>query len=171
MDNYGYVDIDNKLCYLFSYRAGCSITFKCYLDQIGLLEDAIKYSPEWIHNYRVYLLNTYARKIDLKYIIENNYKIVKPILNPYRRIVSCWRFPNLHLMSFRNYINELLYNDRKNLHDMDKLHSYEQYIEDEDLIITDYIKLDLNDKIIRYWTLMIILLIIILKKNVLKMYF
>ena len=86
-----YGDKDKKICFLWSPRAGCSITFKCFLDMIGLLDDAENYNV-WIHNYRMEIMipNTYYIGIsDLK---KDNYHIIKTIVNPYSRAVSIWRF-------------------------------------------------------------------------------
>ena len=49
--NMWYVDTKNKICITFSPRGGCSIAFQQYLDLIGLLDFAFKYSS-FIHHFR-----------------------------------------------------------------------------------------------------------------------
>ena len=140
-----YGDRNKKVCFLWSPRGGCSITFKCFLDMIGLLDDAKQYN-EWIHNYRMEIMvpnTSYIRIPDLK---KDKYHIIKTIVNPYSRAVSIWRFLKSHNLSFRNYLKELI-NDKFNYFSgIDKYHLKPQYVDGEEHIITKYIRLDNFDK-------------------------
>ena len=51
-----YVDKLNKLCFTFTPRGGCSISFQCYLDLLGLLKDGLDYDS-FIHKYRSEVFN------------------------------------------------------------------------------------------------------------------
>ena len=84
-----YGDRNKKVCFLWSPRGGCSITFKCFLDMIGLLDDAKQYN-EWIHNYRMEIMvpnTSYIRIPDLKKELETKLLRLKK-LQKSRRILK-----------------------------------------------------------------------------------
>ena len=143
MELYG--DINKKICFLWSPRAGCSITFKCFLDMIGLLEDAEKYN-DWIHNYRMEIMWPNISYISISELKKNNYTIIKTIVNPYSRAVSIWRSHISHNLSFRDYLKELTNNKIDYFNENDKYHLRPQYIAEEEQIVTKYIKLDNYEK-------------------------
>jgi hypothetical protein len=144
MELYG--DRDKKICFLWSPRAGCSITFKCFLDMIGLLDDAEKYN-DWIHNYRMEIMWPNISYISIQELKKNDYTIIKTIVNPYSRAVSIWRSQHQsHNLSFRDYLKELTNNKIDYFNENDKYHLRQQYVAEEEQIITKYIKLDKYEK-------------------------
>ena len=140
-----YGDRNKKICFLWSPRGGCSITFKCFLDMIGLLDDAEKYS-NWIHNYRMEIMWPNISYISIPDLKKNNYHIIKIIVNPYSRAVSIWRVQTCHNLSFRDYLKELIYNKISYFDENHKYHLKPQYIDEEEKIVTKYIKLDKYEK-------------------------
>jgi len=132
-----YGDSKNKLCIAFSPRAGCSISFQCYLDIIGLLNDGIKYNS-FIHRYRTELFNKRIKKRALPL----NYTYIKFIMNPYTRAVSIYRAQTSHNLSFREYLKQ---HNTINLNNSDKYHRHSQYIPGEEAIPFVYIKIDKNE--------------------------
>jgi hypothetical protein len=140
-----YGDKDTKIAFMWSPRGGCSITFKCFLDIIGLLEDAENYN-DWIHNYRMEIMwhnIPYLSIPDMKF---NNYHIIKTIVNPYSRAVSIWRAQSSHNLSFNDYLKELVNDKISYFNNNDKYHLRPQYINGEEEIVTKYIKLDKYEK-------------------------
>jgi hypothetical protein len=140
-----YGDINKKVCFFWSPRSGCSITFKCFLDMIGLLDDAEKYN-EWIHNYRMEIMVPNIPYISIQDLKKNNYHIIKPIVNPYSRAVSIWRFQKSHNLSFRDYLKELVNDKISYFSGIDKYHIKPQYVDGEEDIVTKYIRLDKFEK-------------------------
>jgi hypothetical protein len=140
-----YGDRNKKICFLWSPRAGCSITFKCFLDMIGLLDDAEKYN-EWIHNYRMEIMWPNISYISIPDLINNNFTIIKTLVNPYSRAVSIWRAQKSHNLSFRDYLKELIYNKISYFNENDKYHLKPQYVDEEEKFVTKYIKLDNFEK-------------------------
>jgi len=140
-----YGDKENKICFSFSPRGGCSIAFKCYLDLVHLLEDANKYSPNWVHTYRMNLFHPHTNYIDIDELIEEKYTFIKFIMNPYIRAVSIFRAQTSHNLSFREYLKELVGNKINYFNDNDKYHFHKQYIEGEESMITKYIRINENE--------------------------
>ena len=140
-----YGDRNKKVCFLWSPRGGCSITFKCFLDMIGLLDDAEKYS-NWIHNYRMEIMLPNISCISILDLKKNNYHIIKTIVNPYSRAVSIWIFQESHNLSFRDYLKELLNDKISYFNGNVKYHLKPQYVDGEEDIVTKYIKLDKFEK-------------------------
>ncbi len=143
MELYG--DINKKIGFLWSPRGGCSITFKCFLDMVGLLDDAEKYNV-WIHNYKVEIMWPNISYISISELKKNNYTIIKTIVNPYSRAISIWRAQKSHNLSFRDYLKELTNNKIEYFNKNDKYHLRPQYIDEEEQIVTKYIKLDKYEK-------------------------
>jgi len=140
-----YGDKDKKICFMWSRRAGCSITLKCFLDMVGLLADAEKYN-NWIHTYKVDLYTPNVPYISIPELKKNNYNIIKTIVNPYSRAISIWRAQTSHNLSFRDYLKELVNDKISYFNNNDKEHLRPQYVKDEEKIITKYIKLDNYEK-------------------------
>jgi hypothetical protein len=138
-------DKENKICFSFSPRAGCSISFKCYLDFVHLLEDGNKHSPNWIHTYRSGIFNCYTNYMFINQLIEEKYTFIKFIMNPYIRAVSIFRAQSSHNLSFREYLKQLVDDKIDYFNDNDKYHLQKQYIEGEELIITKYIRINENE--------------------------
>lgn len=142
--NLWYVDNNNKVCFTFSPRGGCSIAFKLFLDLNSLLEDAIKFKP-WIHDYRCEIIGRNTKICNINYFIKNNYSFIKFIMNPYIRAVSCYRPQRSHNLSFREYMRKIVH-DIDFLEKNEKYHMRPQYIDGEENIITKYIKIDKYEK-------------------------
>ena len=133
-----YGDEKNKLCIGFSPRAGCSISFQCYLDLFGLLPEALKFNS-FIHKYRTQVFN---RRIKTKNINTlKNYTFIKFIMNPYIRAVSIYRLQTSCNLSFRCYLKQI---DNIKFNRQDIFHMQSQYIPGEENIPFNYIKIDEN---------------------------
>ena len=130
---------------MWSPRAGCSITFQCFLDINNLLNEALNYN-NFIHVYRMDIYQKNVPSIPLKQLIKENYIIIKSIVNPYSRAVSIWRghISMDKTISFKEYMKQLI-NETIILSKMDRNHTIPQYITNEESYITKYIKLDLNE--------------------------
>jgi hypothetical protein len=143
--DYYYGDIDKNICFLWSPRAGCSITLKCFLDMVGLLDDAENYS-NWIHDYKMYIFIQNVPEININELSKKKCNIIKTLVNPYSRAVSTWRTQRNSNLSFRDYLKELVNNKNSYVNESDKYHSKQQYIDGEEKFVTKYIKLDKYEK-------------------------
>jgi len=139
-----YICVDNKICVTFTPRGGCSISFQDYLNLIGLLDDGLKYSP-FIHTYRCEIFHDNIKYYNINELINENYKFIKFIMNPYIRAVSIYRVQESHNLSFREYLKQLINNETDYFNNNDKWHYHPQYIEGEENIITKYIKINENE--------------------------
>jgi hypothetical protein len=143
--NLWYCDNKNKVCFTFTPRGGCSISFQQYLDLIGLLDDALKYNI-FIHFYRVNILDKNCPVVDINTLINKNYTFIKFVMNPYIRAVSIYRSQyHSHNLSFREYLKQLVNNEINYFNNNDKYHLHPQYTDGEEKIITKYIKIDKNE--------------------------
>jgi hypothetical protein len=140
-----YGDKDKQIAFMWSPRGGCSITLKCFLDMVGLLEDAEKYS-RWIHDFRVDLHTPNVPYISIPEMKKRGFNIIKTIVNPYSRAISIWRAQWSHNLSFRDYLKQLVNNQTDYFNDNDKYHLRPQYIPGEEQIVTKYIRLDKYEK-------------------------
>jgi len=139
-----YGDKDKKIAFMWSPRGGCSVTLKCFLDMVGLLEDAEKYST-WIHDFKVDLYTPNVPIISIPAMKNLGFHIIKTIVNPYSRAVSIWRVQTSHNLSFRDYLKQLVNNQIDYFSNNDKYHLRPQYITDEEKIVTKYIRLEKNE--------------------------
>ena len=142
--NLWYVDNINKICITFTPRGGCSIAFQQYLDLVGLLKDGLEYNTH-IHKYRCNIFHRNISYIPINDLIKKKYSFIKFIMNPYIRAVTIFRNQSEYNLSFREYLkllvnNEIIYNSEFNL-----FHSYLQYINKEEDIITKYVKINENE--------------------------
>lgn len=134
-----YGDSVNKICILFTPRAGCTVTFKCYLDLLHLLDDGDCYAN--IHDYREYEFIRFAPEYPIQDVLSNGYTIIKTVVNPYSRAVSIFLGHCAPELSFREFMKKLLANE--NFLSMEgNLHKVQQYIKGEERYITNYIKID-----------------------------
>ena len=142
--NLCYCDNENKICVLFTPRGGCSISFKQYLDIVGLLKDAEDYNS-FVHHYRIDIFLPNISIITIDKLIQLKYTFIKFIMNPYIRAVSIFRAQTSHNLSFRQYLFQLINNELDYMSKNDKFHYHQQYIAGEEKIITKYIKIDKNE--------------------------
>jgi hypothetical protein len=142
--NLWYVCDKNKICFTFSPRGGCSISFQQYLDLIGLLNDSLNHH-EFVHVYRCNIFEPHVNNKNVYTLIDKKYKFVKFIMNPYIRAVSIYRAQTSHNLSFREYLKQLINNEIDYFNDNDKYHLQQQYIDGEEKIITKYLKIDKNE--------------------------
>jgi FkbM family methyltransferase len=142
--NLSYVNTLHKLVFSFTPRAGCSSVVKSYLDSLGLLQDAELYHP-FIQAYRTDIMDPNIQYIPINQIKENGYTFIKFIMNPYIRAVSIFRIQTSHNLSFRQYLKDLINNNVNYFNNNDKFHYHQQYINDEEKYITEYIKIDNNE--------------------------
>jgi len=139
-----YADDVNKICVTFTPRGGCSVSFKQYLDLVGLLADGEAYDP-FIHKYRMDIFTPHVKTVHIDHLINQQYTFIKFITNPYIRAVSMyWPEPS-HNLSFRQYLYMRLEPALYPRSDNEKWHSHEQYIPGEEKIITKYIKISDNE--------------------------
>lgn len=129
-----YCDNTNKICFSFTPRSGCSVCFQQFLHLVGLLDDALEYDP-FVHKYRIFL-NPYIKVVPLNKLIEEGYFFLKFIMNPYRRIISCFNYnPNeiKKEMTFREYLSNLIENkDNSEIFTKDEIwHHQQQFIPGE----------------------------------------
>lgn len=75
-----YGDSKNKICICFTPRGGCSVSFQCYLDLFGLLNDGLSYHP-FIHNDRCDIFHRFINYKDINDLKKENYKIIKFVMN------------------------------------------------------------------------------------------
>lgn len=136
-----YVDKLNKLCFTFTPRGGCSISFQCYLDLLGLLKDGLEYNS-FIHKYRSEVFNKNIQTIPLNKLSKEGYLFIKFIINPYIRAVSIFRAQTSHNLSFRDYLKQLVNHKTDYFNNNDKYHLHKQYIKGEEEIINKYICID-----------------------------
>jgi len=141
--NLYYADPKNKICFTFTPRAGCSIVFQQYLDLVGLLNDGLEYN-NFIHNYRCDIVDNNINYCNIKKLLNEKYIFIKFIMNPYIRAVSIFRAHTSHNYSFREYLKKQL-DKTIILNDNDYFHSFPQYIDEEEKIITKYIKINENE--------------------------
>lgn len=142
--NLFYCDNENKICVSFTPRGGCSISFKQYLDVVGLLKDAEDYNS-FVHHYRQDIFVPNISFIPINKLIEQKFTFIKFIMNPYIRAVSIFRAQTSHNLSFRKYLFQLINNELDYMNIDDKYHYHRQYIPGEEKIITKYIKIDKNE--------------------------
>lgn len=142
--NLFYCDNENKICISFTPRGGCSVSFQQYLDLVGLLKDGLDFNP-FIHFYRINIFDPNVNVIDIDKLIKQQFTFIKFIINPYIRAVSIFRAQTSHNLSFRQYLRQLINNQTDYFNDNDKNHYYQQYIPNEEKIITKYIKIDKNE--------------------------
>jgi len=145
--NLFYCDNENKICISFTPRGGCSISFQQYLDLVGLLKDGLDYNP-FIHEYRVNYINPNIKCVDIDYLIKQQFMFIKFIMNPYIRAVSIFRIQTSHNLSFRQHLKQLINKEIDYFNENDKYHYHQQYIHEEEKIITKYIKIDKNETIV-----------------------
>lgn len=144
-NNLFYIDMKNKICFSFTPRGGCSVSFQVFLDLVGLLDEALQYHS-FIHNYRIQILDNKIQKYHINYLISLHYTFIKFITNPYIRAVSIFRAQTSHNLSFREYLKELVSGKVFTyFNDNDKYHLHEQYIPGEENYITKYIRIDQNE--------------------------
>ena len=136
-----YVCNKNKICFTFTPRGGCSISFQQFLDLNNLLNDGLSYN-NFIHYYRLEIMLPNSKVCNIDELVEQKYTFVKFIMNPYIRAVSIYRAQTSHNLSFREYLKELINNKIDYFNDNDKYHYHTQYIDGEENIITKYVKID-----------------------------
>jgi len=139
-----YVCNKNKICFTFTPRGGCSISFQLFLDLVGLLNDGLNYD-NFIHRYREDIFNKAATYCNINNLIQKKYTFIKFIMNPYIRAVSIYRAQTSHNLSFREYLKQLTNNQIDYFNSNDKFHYHPQYIKGEEKIITKYIKINENE--------------------------
>jgi inorganic pyrophosphatase len=142
--NLAYIDTNSNVCFLFTPKSGCSVTFQCYLDLLGLLNDGLIYD-NFIHIYRTDVFNPNIPVINFDKLKKKKCKFIKIIMNPYIRAVSAYRNQTSHNLSFREYLKQLTTNKVDYFNGNDAYHYKCQYIKGEELFINKYIKINENE--------------------------
>lgn len=142
------------IIFFWSPKSGCTSLIKWYFFQIGLLQKALDYNP-WIHFYRMEVYEKQENyKIEIAEQLLNNKKdIYKLVRNPYKRAVSSFisTLTNENIMnevapgintglSFKQFLYKV--KDIGISKDLINAHIAQQYIEEEELFIRNYIKLE-----------------------------
>ncbi len=95
----------HRLAVFFSAKAGCTFAVKWYLSQVGLLDDALNYSP-WIHDFRREVLyQSPDYESSLYTILNPEFRIIKFVREPYSRASSSY----IHAVKY-GYENERISN-------------------------------------------------------------
>ena len=139
-----YVDTNTNTCFLFTPRGGCSVTFQCYLDLLGLLNDGLNYN-KFIHSYRNEIFNPNIPFISFDKLKEKKCFFIKFIINPYIRAVSVYRAHTSHNLSFRKYLKQLVSNKVGYFNINDAYHYHPQYVKGEEIFVNKYIKINENE--------------------------
>jgi len=142
--NLWYVCNKNKICMTFTPRGACSISFQQFLDLNNLLNDGLNYNS-FIHHYRVECLDPIVEVCNIDELVDKKYTFVKFIIKPYIRAVSIYRLQTSHNLSFREYLRQLINKEIDYFNSNDKYHLHSQYINEEENIITKYVKIDKNE--------------------------
>lgn len=150
------------IMFFWSPRSGCTSLIKWFFFQVGLLQEAIDYNP-WIHLYRMEVYENkenYKNEI-LKQLLERKKDTYKLIRNPYKRAVSSF----LATLSNEIIMNEVAPNNREGLsfkqflynvknigisRDLINSHIAQQYIDEEEFFIENYVKLENFNTEIKY---------------------
>ena len=139
-----YGDSKRKIAYIMNPRAGCSVCFQFYLNSINpqLLKHANDYNS-FIHAYREDILQKHIVKKKINDLINENYKFIKFVVNPYQRAVSSFRMifncNNKNCKKYDLTFNEFYRNllNKQNLHLFDHneiSHTRPQYIKYEEKV-------------------------------------
>lgn len=80
------MDKKNKIIMGWSAKAGCTISVKMFFEHMGILDEALAFSP-WVHNYRMSIFyNKFG--IPQEEFQDKQYFKFKVVRNPYHRAVS-----------------------------------------------------------------------------------
>lgn len=142
-----YVDTINKVVFCFTPRAACTLAFTQFLHLVGLLSDAQNFSP-WIHDFRIQVLHQHVAYIDPDTLKRLGFLFIKFIMNPYRRVVSCFNIhpqePHRGCLTFKNYLDKRIHSPEY-FNPTDNAHHVQQYERGEHRYITKYIAVNLNE--------------------------
>lgn len=145
---------DFPIIFFWNPKCGCTSLIKWFYFQIGILEEANKYS-QWVHTYRE---NVYERqpnyKLDLKNELLNLKKVTcKVTRNPYKRAVSSYIATLAMPEIMRQIAPDVTqgFSFRQFLYRLEKIgvereivnsHVAQQYIAGEEHFINNYINLE-----------------------------
>jgi Sulfotransferase family len=145
---------DFPIIFFWNPKCGCTSLIKWFYYQLGILEEANKYS-QWIHTYRenVYELqpnHILSLRNELLNLKKDTYKVIR---NPYKRAVSSYIaalvMPEVMLqiapyvkqgLSFRQFLYRLKEIGVKR--EVINSHVAQQYVDGEELFIQNYIELE-----------------------------
>lgn len=148
-------DKDFPIIFFWSPKCGCTSLIKWYFFQIGLLQKALDYNT-WVHYYRE---EVYEKKENFKdrvtdQLLNGKKDVYKLVRNPYKRAVSSFftTLNNEHIMklvyptgirnglSFKQFLYQIKrIGVKKELID---IHIAQQYIEEEEVFIKEYVHLE-----------------------------
>lgn len=142
------------IIFFWSPKSGCTSLIKWYFYQLGLLEEALTYHP-WVHYYRMdnfQKSKTYDIAV-MRHLVFRQKETIKLVRDPYTRAVSSFlaavKHPELLEVEYPKIREGLSFIEF--LHKIKRLgvekgkvnfHIAQQYINDEELYITNYIKLE-----------------------------
>jgi hypothetical protein len=143
------------LILFWSPKSGCTSLTKWFFFQIGLLQKAIDYDPSSFHQYRGGVYQTQENyKLEIAdQLLGDKKDVYKLVRNPYNRAVSSFlaTLKNEQLIkqvapcyhngiSFKQFLYQV-----KNIgvtRDLIDAHIAQQYVEEEELIIQNYVHLE-----------------------------
>lgn len=160
---------DFPIILFWSHRSGCTSLANWFFFQIGLYEEAMKYEP-FIHYYEYEIYKnrlSYYKELEME-LLRLKKHTIKLVRNPYKRAVSSflilynnpyaskqWEAIRLYFYNNKNdqkgiSFKQFLYYVKEIGPKSSQLdqHFSQQYIEDEEKIINQYIKLEKFNKII-----------------------
>lgn len=133
----------DKLVFLWSLRAASAVVCQAAFETMGVLSDALQYNS-FIHKYRkeVYL-KTAIHINDV--VFHDDYRVIKVVRNPYDRAVSLLRIAHNYGVdcTFRELMT-MLKNKTLKIHNIVG-HAIPQYLENEELYIDYYVKIENPD--------------------------
>ena len=130
----------DKLIFLWSLRSASAVVCQVAFESMGILDGALKFNP-FVHKYRknVYLKNA----INIKDVIyDSNYRVIKVVRNPYARAVSLLRIAHRYGIdcSFHELM-KMLTEKKIKIHNV-LGHCKHQYLQNEEMYIDYYIKIE-----------------------------
>ena len=107
--------INNKYIIRWTPRSGCTSVVKQWFDELGILEEALKYDP-WVHKFRLSVFyDRFGRVMD-HHLQSNDFIKIQYVRNPYDKAVSSYihacKWPGLI-----NHENKSFYDFVKALHE------------------------------------------------------
>ena len=87
--------INNKYIIRWRPKAGCTSIVKQWFNEIGILEEALKYSP-WVHDFRQFVFYERFGKVTSNQLKSNDFIKIQYVRNPYDRAVSSYIHATVH---------------------------------------------------------------------------
>ena len=143
-----YLDKEKKLGFFISNISPDISVFKQYLEMVGFLDDGLKYHDD-IRIFKKIFFDNVINTDKLSIVIDDYYIVYKFVTNPYIKAVFNYLDQTSLNLTFREYIRLLKNEDFSDILNIDdKKIAKQQYIVDEEMIITTVIKIPENSNFI-----------------------